>query len=194
MKKSIINFFVYAAILAIALCGANPAMAHGGEPRLEISTEKLNPGATLEVRGVDFEQEETIALSLIGANIDIALVEVIADVEGGFTQAIVLPADLPEGEYHIRAVTDDHDLTSPLLTVFGPAITNAEDGQRAEDDPLLAPMPTFAPGAVPATVIPHDNVKDKPQMPANKLPISAIVIVALMVGAGIVFIQRRRTS
>lgn len=123
-----------------------PASAHGDEPRIEISAESLNPGALLEIRGVDFEFEEEITLSLVGPQSETALGLVSADVEGVFQLGFMLPTDLIEGSYFIRAVTDDHVIESPLISIWGsPQLGGGEEGAWEEGDGLLAPMPTAAP-------------------------------------------------
>jgi hypothetical protein len=120
-------------------------LAHGSEPRLELGAERLYPGGALEIRGVDFEAETAFTLFLIGPGIEIDLGEVTPDVEGGFNQVFSLPADLPEGLYHIQAVTSDHDLSSPEFTVLAGALPSGEQGeQRQEEESLLAPIPTIA--------------------------------------------------
>jgi hypothetical protein len=53
-----------------------------------------------------------------------------------------------EGEYVIQGVTDDHTVDSPSITIWGTADLGSADAEpRAEDDGLLAPMPTIAAGA-----------------------------------------------
>ncbi len=153
MKPITVQYFLITAVFILALSAAHPVQAHGGEPRLEISAERLNPGGVVDVRGVDFEPEELITLALIGPEFELPLGQIIADTEGIFLQVISLPVDLPEGAYNFRAITDDHEIISPMLIVFGSAILEGGDeGQREEDDGLLAPMPTFAPGVVPEGV------------------------------------------
>jgi len=56
------------------------------------------------------------------SKIQIPLVEVTADGEGVFTQIIILPADLPLGEYNFRARSDHHMVTSPTIKVWGAAV------------------------------------------------------------------------
>lgn len=125
-----------------------PVSAHGDEPRIEISADRLNPGAVLDIRGVDFEMEEEITLVLLGSQVEFPLGTVNADVEGVFVLTITLPVELAEGPYTIRATTDDHVLESPIITVWGTAmLEGGEEGPREEDDGLLAPMPSFAPDA-----------------------------------------------
>ncbi|HLA08493.1 MAG TPA: hypothetical protein VJ022_13685 [Anaerolineales bacterium] len=96
--------------------------AHGDEPRLEISPDRMNPGGVIDVRGVDFGAEELITLSLIRQDVEISLGETTADVEGVFIQIVTLPVDMAEGTYNFLAVTDDHKILSPNLTVQGPPI------------------------------------------------------------------------
>jgi hypothetical protein len=126
------------------------ALAHNGEPRIEISPERLAPGAVLDVRGVNYEPEEEIRLALVGPQVELPLGLVTADPEGIFIQVVVLPENLVEGIYMLRANSDDHVNFSPQFTVSGTAPSSPEehqDGQRDGEDGLLAPMPTFQPGA-----------------------------------------------
>ena len=106
MKKKILRYLFCVTIFILTLCYVQPTFAHGGEPRLEISAERLNPGATLQVRGVDFEYEEEVAVVLVNSTSHILIISlgtIVADAEGGFTQNVALPADLPENIYSIRA-------------------------------------------------------------------------------------------
>lgn len=152
--------------------------AHGDEPRLEISLERINPGGVIDVRGVDFEFEETITLDLVGPDVIIPMGAYVADAEGVFVQVIMLPVDLKEGKYQFRATTDDHIIMSPMFEVWGTAIVNeGEDEGRDEDDGLYAPMPTFAPGesVTPLAVVQGQKT---PTSPANAFP-WMIVLVAM---------------
>lgn len=148
------SFLVCAFIVTICLAGVSPTFAHGRTPRLEISTERLNPGGVLDIRGVEFDYEELVTLFLERRGIVVSLGEITADLEGIFIHTIVLPSDLPVGEYIVRGVTTHHDVLSPIFTVQGPAILSEGGGQgeRDEDDGLLAPMPTYAPGVVPGAI------------------------------------------
>lgn len=157
----LISFFVIPAVFA-----------HGDEPRLEISVERVNPGGVVEVRGVDFEMEEIITLELVGPDVRISFGDFISDVEGVFSQIITLPADLKEGDYTFRTTTDDHVIESASLFVWGmPIMADEEDGQREEDDALLAPMPTFAPGVVPNDAV--SQTKPPTPQPGSKSPVKA---------------------
>jgi hypothetical protein len=155
MAKTILRLIQAICVPILMLFSALPVLAHGDEPRLEISVDRINPGAVVELRGVDFEPEESILLALISANVELPMGEALADMEGVFLQIVVLPTDLAEGEYRFRATTDDHEILSPVLLVQGPAVL--EEGAeplREEEDALLAPMPTYAPG-VSSTPLPQ---------------------------------------
>ena len=148
------NLVSFVIVLLLSLSVVPRASAHGRTPRLEISAERMNPGGILDIRGVEFDYEELVTLYLERQGIVVSLGEINADLEGIFVHTIVLPADLPTGEYTIRGVTDHHDVLSPIFNVQGPAISGEGGGQgeREEDDGLLAPMPTYAPGVVPGGV------------------------------------------
>jgi len=184
--KTNFRYSLFIIIFIIALCFVHPVFAHGGEPRLEISLEKLNPGGVIDLRGVDFESEELISLALIGSGVEIQLDEITADSDGIFLQIITLPADLPEGTYHFRAVTDDHEILSPEILIQGSAIMHeADEGQRDEGEPLLAPMPTLVPGVAPAQpaqeASPEEPVSTHNQ---NVMNISVLVVVGIFIVFG----------
>lgn len=149
MPKTLIRF-VQSILIPILLGFAQPVLAHGDEPRLEISVDRVNPGSVVDVRGVDFEPEESILLALVSEGLELQVAEAIANEEGVFLQIVSLPVDLLEGEYHFRATTDDHQILSPVLLVQGSALLEeTSEPVREDDDALLAPMPTFAPDVVP---------------------------------------------
>jgi hypothetical protein len=185
MKRKILRNISYAFAFIFALCCVQPAFAHGGEPRLEISVERINPGGLVEVRGVDFDYDELVLLSLMRSEIQIPLMEVTADGEGVFTQAIALPADLPTGEYNFRAKSDHHMVASPTITVWGVAAQNQEDNAiRDQSDVQLGAVPTFAPG-VAATPLPQAAALEPPASKGSSTTLiysigAGVVILALL--------------
>ncbi len=184
MKRKILRTISYAFAFIFALCCAQPAFAHGGEPRLEISVERINPGGLIEVRGVDFDYDELVVLSLMRSQIQIPLMEVTADGEGVFTQAIALPADLPLGEYNFRAKSDHHLVASPTITVWGVAAQNQEDNAiRDQSDVQLGAVPTLAPG-VSSTQIPQATSTKKPVFNWKLI----ILTGGVLMGIGIFFV------
>lgn len=189
------NLSIFIAFL-FSIFFTSTALAHGDEPRIEISSESLNPGSVLDIRGVDFELDEEINLTLVGPQNQISLGSAIADAEGVFLLTITLPVDLVEGEYVVHGTTDDHVLDSPPITVWGSAnLGGGEDGLRSEDDGLLAPMPTFAPGVVPNDALSQPT----PQTSQfeNRLPVKAegattLTIVMILLGIGILVVLGAR--
>lgn len=191
MKKIILLQYITA--LAFAACFVQPALAHAGEPRLEISVERINPGGTIEVRGVDFDYEQSIALSLMHANAEIPLDDATADMEGTFTQTVVLPTDLPTGEYNFRAKTDHEVVMSPILTVWGVAVEDQESTSiQDQSDVQLEPIPSPTVGvdaAVPQVALPGNNAP--PQSSFNPLIWMIAAGLAIAVLAGLVFRMKR---
>jgi len=195
MKKITLKFFLCIFIFIFAFYFAQPVFAHGGEPRLEISAERLNPGSALEIRGVDFEFEEEITLALIGSQIVVPLSTVIGDAEGIFLLTITLPLDLAEGIYIIRATTDDHIVDSPQITVWGIAAQEGGGhGPRDDDDSLLAPMPTSAAGVVPDDAISQAQTQPTTQATSasDSKPIVLVVVVLMVIGVSVAFGLKRR--
>ena len=169
MRKITVQALLYIFVFLFVFPFAWPVLAHGGEPRLEISVERISPGGVMEVRGVDFDYDEPVVLSLMRSEIQIPLMEVTADGEGVFTQIVTLPADLPTGEYNFRARSDHHTILSPTITVWGAAVPDQEDsGIRDQSDVQLGPLPTFAPGVAPDLCLKQQRWSLRPQ---RKIPV-----------------------
>lgn len=189
MKQTSLPFFGALVVLFLTFFSAPAASAHGDEPRLEISADRLNPGSVLDLRGAAFEAEEAVTLTLIGPQNEVPLGSVLADTEGIFVRTLTLPVDLVEGTYVVRATTDDHAIDSPPITISGTADPGAgDDGQRTDEDPLLAPMPTVPPGPYP-TALPQTTTS---QAPASQ-GISTTLLYAILAGVGIVVLLGIRT-
>lgn len=195
MKIIPFRFFLYTFVFIIALSFTSPALAHVDEPRLEINTDRMNPGGIVDVRGVAFDYEESVMLALIGSQADILLGEVNANLEGEFIHTVVLPTDLVEGTYYFRATSSHHWVISPPLTVWGKAILEGgSQGLRDEDDGLLAPMPTLAP-AVATAPAPSLQTAPTPASVSNRnIPaLSALTVLGIVIVA-IVFAMKRQNS
>jgi hypothetical protein len=188
------------ALLLQFLFQTSPVFAHGDEPRLEINPDRTNPSGVIEVRGVDFEFEETIALALVGEEYEFSLGEIIADTEGIFLQVITLPTDLKEGIYHFRAVTDDHEILSPALIVQGSAVSTGQEDEgerRDQEEPLLGPVSTYPPGVIPG-IVPGATLAtgtDNKEIPETNSTLVMIVSAAVLASvAMIVAVLKRRKS
>jgi hypothetical protein len=190
MKIKLFRFF---PVVWLTFLLAQPVSAHGSDPRIEINTDRLNPGSVLDIRGVDFEFEEAVELALVGIQTQVPFGAVLADVEGVFLLSITLPLDLPEGMYVIRATTDDHMVESPQIVVLGSAIIEGGgQGERDEDDGLLAPMPTYAPG-VSSTPIPQAAaVESEPARASSSPPLfGAIAAIGIILVFAFIRIKKR---
>ncbi len=192
------TLFVSVILVICCLSFVSPAFAHGQTPRLEISAERLNPGGVLDIRGVEFDYEEVVTLYLERQGIVVQLGQIVADLEGIFIYTIVLPVDLPAGEYMIRGVTEHHDVLSPVLTVQGPAILSEGSGQgeRDEDDSLLAPMPTYAPGVVPGGVEQSTQAAEPipEQAPVSGLSPILLLGLSIVLVLSVFFVFRQRSA
>jgi hypothetical protein len=184
MKKIVIEAVLYIFVFLFVLLVPEEVFAHGGTPRLEISAERLSPGETLQIRGVDFEYDQEAAIALIGNQVEIPMGTVIADAEGVFIQNVLLPVDLAPGSYAVRARTYDHVVISPLITVGGTPITDEEEtGIRDQSDLQLGPLPTVD-GAAPAVATAAAPVSAAPvETPAvsSGRGTNALMLAGLMV-------------
>ena len=185
-------------VLLLSLFVVPRASAHGRTPRLEISAERMNPGGVLDIRGVEFDYEELVTLSIERQGIIVSLGEVNADLEGIFIHTIVLPSDLPAGEYKIRGVTEHHDVLSPVFSVQGQVVAGEGGGQgeRDDDDGLLAPMPTYAPGVVPGAVAqPTSAAQPVPeQTPTSRGSSTLLLGLSILLVLGAFLVARRRAA
>src|SRR5438105_2864621 len=68
-----------------------PTRAHPGPPRVELVADQLNPGATLEVQGINIAPEQQVTLALVQSNLEIPLGLAVGDQHGDFTAVFVLP-------------------------------------------------------------------------------------------------------
>jgi len=193
MRKITFQALLFISLFLFALRVAQPASAHGAEPRLEIGAERINPGSVLEVRGVEFEYEEEVTLSLIGSDFEVALGAAIADVEGIFLFTIALPTELTEGTYLIRATTDDHMLDSPAFEVWGVATQAQEDNAvRDQSDLQLGAVPTFAP-AVSSTPLPVAAPVEAAPPEASTMPLVWVAVgIGVLLLLGLMLFRTKR--
>jgi hypothetical protein len=196
MKNKLFHRYLgLAIILLLIFSDAKPVLAHGGEPRLELSVDRVNPGGVVDVRGVDFEPEETLTLTLVEAQQTIQMGEAVTDAEGIFLQIVTLPVDLPEGTYTFVVLHDEHQIVSPTLLVQGTPMIESEDGQRSEEDGLLAPMPTLVLGAPTLTLAGMPTPSPSGPAATSKLNYGTITFIGLIVVGTLVllsFMRKRR--
>ncbi|MDO8483960.1 MAG: hypothetical protein Q7S35_03315 [Candidatus Limnocylindrales bacterium] len=130
---------------ALTLAATSPVSAHGGVATLQLGSERINPGGTLEVVG-DMTTDGSIALILI-ADADGAarpMATLAAGDDGHFQAFVVIPGDVPEGSYTVSA-GNGVDLTRAPIVIAGVRVPEGEQGQLPGQDEALA-------GALPSGV------------------------------------------
>ncbi len=180
MKQKIFRQAVLALIVISLLVGSHPAWAHDGDPRVEISSDRLSPGSVLEVRGVNIAAEESISVTLVGAAGALLLGTVTGNEHGDFTQAFALPVDLPEGIYEVLARSSSQWVVSAPLTITGPAVLVNEDegGRREQAEPLLAPIPTSAIASAVNPTPPLPTVSPPAELSSATIMIGTLALIA----------------
>ena len=186
---------ICALFLWPGLLQAGLAWAHDGPPRLELSAERLNPGAPLEVRGINIASELPIAVALVGGGGEYSLGQVLGDSHGDFTLAVELPREATAGDYTVRAFGTNRVMVVARLAILGaPVPLEGEGEQRDESEPLLAPMPQSQPApAQPAATgsLPTAPAPAAPQASGTALWMLAGVALA-MAAIGLAALIRRR--
>lgn len=93
-------------LVALAAAGGGLASAHGN-PELMITPNPAAAGATIEIDGEGFEEDEEVSLTLEGISGDIALGTAATGAEGDFQLDVTLPDAATPGSYRIRAQSAD---------------------------------------------------------------------------------------
>jgi hypothetical protein len=184
----------FTLLLALQMPGV--ALAHEGPPRIELNYPQISSGAELEVRGVNIAAELPVTLTLVGADKDYALGTAVGDVHGDFVVGVQLPAEAQAGAYTVRAFAANRVMVSTPLTLLGGTIEQ-EGGQRDQDEPLLAPMPSplSATAAPPRPAAPVSPISvPTPAAPPRSLPAWLFVAVAAIVLAGGALLALRRRA
>ena len=97
---------VIVALAALMAVGSRLASAHGN-PEIVITLNPAPAGATIEIEGEGFEEDEEVSLTLEGVSGDIALGAATTDAEGRFQLQVTLPDGATPGSYRIRAQGSD---------------------------------------------------------------------------------------
>jgi hypothetical protein len=176
---------VIGIVLWLWAFGVPAAHAHDGAPRLDLGAERLAPGATLEVRGINIAPEMQVTLALVGGGAEFPLGVVIGDEHGDFVQAVVVPREAIAGAYSVRAFGANRVVVAAPITIAGTAIEEQGE-QRAEEEPLLIPLPQRQPAPVQsiggaATAAPATPVASA----RPTLPPAALIAFGALLAAGL---------
>ena len=111
-----------------------------------LSVVQASPGARIEIAGSHFEPDIAVSFVLFQEGNETPLGTVTADNHGDFDTSVLLPYELPFGDYEFRGVDEKGNFAAVPFSIV-PDPSQEENGEpRDEEDPLLAPMPTYAPG------------------------------------------------
>jgi hypothetical protein len=127
---------------AIVLWSAAPVAAPG-ELILQLSAERIQPGATIEVRG-DLGTGEAFEVALVAkADGSRRLIGTITTVdEGHFQSYVTIPADAIPGDYLFEVAADLTVVRAPL-TIAGSPIDPGGGGDGPDrGDGLIVPLPS----------------------------------------------------
>jgi hypothetical protein len=148
---------------------AGIARAHeGAATSMEIPAERLPPGSTLPLIGLDFFPGEALQIRLTGPMgvTDIGIIK--AGPDGHFEAGLALPADLPAGPYTVDAISQSGIIIRALVTIDPTA-------PPASYDPVF---PTAA--------------QRSPAPEVDLVPIAAAALAIL--GLGLLVVRTRRST
>jgi hypothetical protein len=172
------------------------ARAHDGPPRLELTAERLNPGATLDVRGINIAAEQPVTLALVGIGAEYALGTVMGDEHGDFKLIVGVPAEAAVGAYNIRAFAPNRVVVAVPLILAGSPIPVEGGEQRDQDEPLLAPMPQLQDSSrsqpQPALTSQQPTAPAAPAKAPSAVAWWGAALAALGVAAILALVLRRR--
>ena len=176
---------VSVAIGALAsLLLAASASAHGGVPTLQVNTDRINPGGTVELRG-DMTGDEPVELSLqAGDGSTLALGTIETDWEGHFVAALTMPVDVAAGTYVVRVQSPFEEATTKIV-VAGPPLAQAGAGQPLGRDEAFAGSIAVAsaPAGQPATQwVPPAGADSTIRVIGAVLVVALVLLVAFGMG------------
>jgi len=163
------------------------AFGHGGAPTLQVAAERVNPGGTLDLLG-DMTTEGRVDIQLVApAEAYVwSLGSVEADHEGHFRLFLIVPAEVPTGEYHVRAQMATEQATTAIV-IAGPPVAGEEGQPPGQDEALAgAAAPAVGPTAPviaePASGPVFPATPPGAHIPTMVLVVAAVVALALLLG------------
>jgi hypothetical protein len=173
------------AVLSLSLAIVSGVSAHGGVATLQLGSERINPGGTLELLG-DMATEGSVEITLV-AEADgsvLALGTVQADYDGHFQAFLAVPDELPNGSYVVRARAAIDEASAPIV-IAGAQVAGEEGQLPGQDEALAGGIAAPAPGGSPAAaavVTPRSSAPSQPSQPAD-LPVTLLVVAIVVTGA-----------
>jgi len=152
--------------LALALLVLPTRTIAHGAAEITVTPDTVAAGGQIMVKGTKLDKNADVKISLEGLTYRASLGTAHTDANEAFEQQFTIPADAPEGEYQVKAITEDGDAVSADLTVTPPL-------------KAVGPVPTAtsvvrpaaAPGATPMTMAtPEANAPTNPTPQASQAP------------------------
>ena len=162
--KRFLQLFPAAILLFVLLGNASSSFAlseDGNNPQIALSVVQASPGATIEVSGGRFQPDIFVTIVIAQNGTQTELGKIIADDHGEFTTTILLPMNLQIGPAEFRGIDEKNRVAVAPLTVIADESGQDQNGQRSEEDPLLAPMPSVLNSV--STAVPPTPVSSKNQ-------------------------------
>jgi hypothetical protein len=163
-------------VLALPL----PVFASQAPVQIKLSVSQASPGATIEVAGGRFPEDAMVKFVMQNSENQISLGTVLADDHGEFSVPVLIPLDLPYGEYEFQAIDDTNQMAKAPIAIIPDTGGQEGNDQREASDGLAAPMPTFAPGAL-STPVPQTTALEPSASKGNP----TILIYSILAAVGI---------
>jgi hypothetical protein len=171
------GLWIAAAFLWLSTGGV---AAHGGVPTLQLGSERINPGATIELLG-DMTTEGAVELRLVSGTTVRSLGNAVADHEGHFQVFVIVPLDIPTGSYTVLAESDIERTSAPLV-VAGLPIGGEEGQLPGQDEARAGVLPVASGAAVEGGNGATSSMEDADAAPVN-VWIALVVLVAAVIAA-----------
>ena len=159
------------ALLFAALAAWLPAqaLAHGA-PAISVTPQVCAAGDPITIKGETMGANEDFKLSLEGLTFRADLGTATSDADQNMSITFTVPANVPVGDYQVKALSGDGDVATADLTVIAPASGTAS--------PLSGAMPSAAPH-----ILPH------PRTPLETTSVFAVAVVSAALG--LVLVRRK---
>jgi len=190
-RKAATLVAAFLVILGAAAVVARGAAAHG-ELVLQLGTERIQPGGTVEVRG-DLGTGERFEIALIskanGSRQTLGTAP--ATEEGHLLVNVVIPATIATGDYLLEVGVDSIAMRAPLTVAGQPIATEGGEGPDRADS-LIQPVASAGLAAPPP-----GRPATTPDRPRNASAVEALAIVgafalsAVIVLGGLRWAMRR---
>jgi len=203
--KSRITLILLTLVLALLVVPTR-TVAHGAA-EITVTPDTVAAGGQITVKGTKLDKDADVKLSLEGLTYRASLGTAHTDADEGFEKQFTIPADAPEGEYQVKAVTEDGDAVSADLTITPPLkavgpVPTATSAVKPGAAPAATPMTMTTPEANASTAATPQASQAPEAMPSaaeHELPrsrtpgeVAGLFALAIASAAiGVVLVRRK---